>query len=339
MKLLKLASIAALSIVLVWLVALIFLPLTYAQTDPPTPNNQTNVTPNSNQIGVDIMGFAFNPTPLTIPVGTTVLWTNKDGATHTVTSDTIGLFGSPDLNQSDTFSFKFDTVGTFGYHCNFHQSMMGTINVVNPIPTATKLYPNSATVGDPNLTLTIDGTNFISTSTVHWNNNVYTPTTITSVRLVVTIPAAEFTAQGTPQITVVNPAPGGGTSNPALTFTINLTCNPLAVTKKTDDGTCGTFRNALNGAGTSQINISLPPPSTIKILNTALTTPAGVHINGVCTANGPGIILDGTGIPGTGLTLSGGAIISGLKIKGFGGPQVQANPGGNGLSCVVISKT
>jgi len=43
-------------------------------------------------VAVTIMNFAFQPTPLTIPLGTTVVWTNQDTAPHTATSDPGSAF-------------------------------------------------------------------------------------------------------------------------------------------------------------------------------------------------------------------------------------------------------
>ena len=36
---------------------------------------------------VEISGFAFAPASITVPLGTTVIWTNKDAAPHTIVSD------------------------------------------------------------------------------------------------------------------------------------------------------------------------------------------------------------------------------------------------------------
>ncbi|MCA1669343.1 MAG: cupredoxin family copper-binding protein [Thermomicrobia bacterium] len=85
----------------------------------------------SADVAVNIMNFSFQPTPLTIPVGTTVVWTNQDSAPHTVTSDT-GVWdsgiGSP-LQKGATFRFTFTQAGTFPYHCMIHPNMHGTIVV------------------------------------------------------------------------------------------------------------------------------------------------------------------------------------------------------------------
>jgi len=71
----------------------------------------------------------FNPADITVPVGTTVCWTNTGQITHTATSDT-GVFDSGFLANGDTFSFTFDTAGTYPYHCMVHPiQMTGTITV------------------------------------------------------------------------------------------------------------------------------------------------------------------------------------------------------------------
>ncbi|PIR03302.1 MAG: hypothetical protein COV60_01090 [Candidatus Magasanikbacteria bacterium CG11_big_fil_rev_8_21_14_0_20_43_7] len=81
---------------------------------------QTNVT-------VNIEKFSF-PVEVRVKKGTTVTWTNRDSAGHTVTSD-AGAFGSALLDTGSSFSFTFDTVGRFPYHCAPHPSMTGTVVV------------------------------------------------------------------------------------------------------------------------------------------------------------------------------------------------------------------
>jgi Cupredoxin-like domain len=61
-------------------------------------------------------------------VGQSVRWTNQDGAAHTVTADD-GAFDSGSLAGGKSFSFAFDRVGTYAYHCNIHPGMKGTVTV------------------------------------------------------------------------------------------------------------------------------------------------------------------------------------------------------------------
>lgn len=77
---------------------------------------------------VSIDNLAFSPSTVTISVGDSVVWTNNDNTSHTVSSDT-GAFDSGVLASGDTFSLDFSTAGTYEYHCNFHPSMTGTVVV------------------------------------------------------------------------------------------------------------------------------------------------------------------------------------------------------------------
>lgn len=80
------------------------------------------------ELGVAIQGFAFNPASVKIAVGDSVLWTNKDGATHTATSDS-NSWTTGTLGTGASKAVKFDTAGTFPYHCGIHPSMKGTVVV------------------------------------------------------------------------------------------------------------------------------------------------------------------------------------------------------------------
>lgn len=76
---------------------------------------------------ITIADFAFGGVT-EIPVGTTVVVTNDDAATHTWTAED-GTFDSGALGQSDSFEFTFTEAGEFSYFCNFHPSMTGRIVV------------------------------------------------------------------------------------------------------------------------------------------------------------------------------------------------------------------
>lgn len=98
------------------------------QAAPPaseTPNQTTSTN------SVTISDFAFSPATLTVKKGTTVTWTNKDSVAHTVTSDTGNMLDSPLFSAGETFSFTFNEVGTFSYHCTPHPQMKGTVIVTD----------------------------------------------------------------------------------------------------------------------------------------------------------------------------------------------------------------
>jgi hypothetical protein len=78
---------------------------------------------------VIIKNFSFQPSTLTVSAGTAVTWENQDSAPHTVSSNAQGLFDSGTLAPGKKFTFTFSTPGSYGYHCNIHSGMKGTIVV------------------------------------------------------------------------------------------------------------------------------------------------------------------------------------------------------------------
>jgi plastocyanin len=78
--------------------------------------------------GVKIDNFSFGPGALTVPVGTTVTWSNRDDIPHTVVS-TEGVFKSKVLDTDDKFSFTFTKAGTYPYFCSIHPKMTGKVVV------------------------------------------------------------------------------------------------------------------------------------------------------------------------------------------------------------------
>lgn len=92
---------------------------------PANVNSQTQTAPAASN-AINIQNFAFNPSILTVKKGTTVTWTNNDGATHQIKSAT---FNSSPLSKGQTFSFTFNDVGTFDYSCAIHPSMLGKVIV------------------------------------------------------------------------------------------------------------------------------------------------------------------------------------------------------------------
>ena len=90
----------------------------------PTP---TTAGPVPSTATVTISGFAFSPQNVTIAHGGTVSWTNNDDTIHTIKfSDSE----SPNLPKGVTYNKRFDTLGTYSYHCGIHPYMTGKVIVV-----------------------------------------------------------------------------------------------------------------------------------------------------------------------------------------------------------------
>lgn len=105
-----------------------------AQTPPmdhmsmPMPTSGAPAAPPVAGTAVKIDNFAFGPVALVVPVGTTVTWTNRDDAPHTVVAN-AGAFKSKVLDTDDSFSFTFTTPGEYAYFCSLHPHMTGKVIV------------------------------------------------------------------------------------------------------------------------------------------------------------------------------------------------------------------
>jgi plastocyanin len=78
---------------------------------------------------VFIRNSAFSPATITVAANTAITWTNKDGMSHTVTSDTGNELDSGNIPANGTWSHTFSIAGTYSYHCTIHPSMKATVKV------------------------------------------------------------------------------------------------------------------------------------------------------------------------------------------------------------------
>ena len=99
--------------------------------------------------------------------------------------------------------------------------------VGNPVPVINDLSPASATVGAAAQTLTINGSGFMSSSSVTYNGTAHTATFVSSAQLTIQLSTADQATVGSEAVIVTNPAPGGGPSNTA-TFTVAPVTSPGA---------------------------------------------------------------------------------------------------------------
>ncbi len=212
-------------------------------------------------VTVHVFNFSFSNNPqgqpvvstTTINMGDTVEWVVDQG-THTTTSDSSSqeVWNSGTLNLNQTFSHTFNNAGTFTYHCNFHQSigMVGTIVVNGSSPTISSLSPTSATAGESQFTLTVNGSSFVSGAVVDWTESgtltALTTTFVSSSQLTATVPASLVSSAGTASITV---SEGGQTSN-AVTFDVNNAVPVLSSIKPTSINAAGpAFTMTVTGSG------------------------------------------------------------------------------------------
>jgi hypothetical protein len=134
------------------------------------------------------------------------------------------------LSQASLSSIIFGGSATNGGTYNFTMQVNDvtsavakqsfTITMNNAVPVISTLAPSTAVAGAAAFPLTVNGSNFVTSAIVMWNGSPRTTAYVSSGQLTAAITAADVLTAGTATVTVVNPAPGGGTSNSA-SFTIS----------------------------------------------------------------------------------------------------------------------
>jgi hypothetical protein len=143
-------------------------------------------------------------------------WAGSPRATTFVSATEItATINAADIAKGGTFKVTVTNPAPGG-----GTSAASNFVVDDPVPTLISISPSSATHGGAAFTLTATGTNYVSGSVIEWNGVKLTTKYVSSTTLTATVPAADIKTAGTASVTVVNPAPGGGTSA-AKTFTIN----------------------------------------------------------------------------------------------------------------------
>lgn len=181
---------------------------------------------------------AYNPTPALTSLAPAQILVGAGGTTVTLTgtgfvsNSAVNLDGAP-INATFVSSTQlqvplpateFVSAGTHTFTVvnpipGGGTSAGATFTVANPAPTTSSLSPGSVQAGSAGFTLTVNGSGFVSSSTVHWNGVSLGTTFNSSTSLTATVPASDVSAAGTALVAVTSPAPGGGTSN-ATSFTI-----------------------------------------------------------------------------------------------------------------------
>src|SRR5436190_4380054 len=239
---------------------------TSTNTPVPPTNTATNTVTNSptitptatatcppNAAGVSIIDDAFAQPSITVNVGTTVTWTNNGAHQHTTTSDTA-LWDSGPLNPGQQFSFQFNTIGSFNYHCTIHTFMTAVVNVIGgcaPTATATSTITNTPTR--------------TNTST-----NTPVPPTNTSTN------TATNTATNTPVNTNTATNTVTNTRTNTATNTATSTNTPVPPTNTATNTNNATTTNTPNNTNTpTNTNTPVPPTNTNTATNT--NTPANTN--------------------------------------------------------------
>ncbi len=140
--------------------------------------------------------------------GSKVRWNGSDRDTEFVSSSVL----KASIQDSDIAKTGTATVTVFNPTPGGGVSAAKSITVGNPVPEITSLAPSAAPIGSPNVSLTVNGKNFLNTSKVRWKGADLATKFVSVSQLTATVPSANLNQEGTADVTVFNPSPGGGIS-------------------------------------------------------------------------------------------------------------------------------
>ena len=199
----------------------------------------------------------------------------------------------------------------------------------NPVPSLSPspFSPSGALAGGTAVTLTINGNNFLPSSTVSWNGQPRTPTFVSPTQLQLAVSATDIASAGTIPVTVVNPPPGGGTA--AANFTIfpsfvlsvvrggngsgavtsapggiacGATCSArfasgsqVVLTAAADAGSAFTGWSGCDSVSTNRCSITLTSTKTVTATFQLLTFRLTVNKAGTGNGTVTGTVVSGTG--------------------------------------------
>jgi hypothetical protein len=194
--------------------------VTFVIGAPPTPTiSSSGLSPSQasaagGAVTLIITGTNFVPT-------SKVQWDRNDGSGPTALP-TVYL-SSTQLSAVVGASFTALPVTAFVSVLNPGPLVSNSVPfIVGSAPTpsisASGISPATIVSGSNQFTLTVNGTNFVSGSTVNWGGQALQTTYVSSNLLTATVTAADVSVAGSILITVLNPA-GGGLSN-SVTFVV-----------------------------------------------------------------------------------------------------------------------
>lgn len=169
-----------------------------------TSLSQNSATVGSNGFTLTVNGSNF------INGVSVVRWNGSDRATTFISSGQLqAQILASDLLNVDTLSITVLNSPPGGGLSN---SLPFTVN--NPTPVISNVQvPPGTYAGADGFVLTVNGSGFVGSSTVTWNGSPVATTFVNNTKLTAQLTASDINHGGSYPVTVVNPAPGGGTSN------------------------------------------------------------------------------------------------------------------------------
>jgi len=174
-------------------------------------------------------------------------------------------------------------------------------NVFNPTPVISSLSPSSVVAGANAFNLTVNGSNFVTSSVVSFNGAARSTIYVSPAQLTAAILATDIPTQGTAAIVVTNPPSsetGGGISDPATLTILPANVQPTVGNLSPASATAGgpAFTLTLSGNGFvqgSQVSFNLNNVTTTFVSSTELQ--AAIPASAIAIAGNPYVIVTNPG--------------------------------------------
>lgn len=102
---------------------------TLPSVSPQTPGSSDTGAKTQTQTKSDITISSSTFSVGIVAPGQVVSVINNDSVPHTVTSDDGKTFNTGTINPGASATFMAPFTGSYGFHCNFHKSMISTLEV------------------------------------------------------------------------------------------------------------------------------------------------------------------------------------------------------------------
>ncbi|MEK7832797.1 MAG: PKD domain-containing protein, partial [Acidobacteriota bacterium] len=190
------------------------------QGDNPVPA-LTSISPNNALVGSGSFSLTVNGSGF-VP-SSSVRWGGAARTTTFVSNTQLAAsIPASDLGSAGTVNVTVFNPAPVGGTSN---ALTFTVSPPNPVPVIASLLPNTAIEGSAAFTLTVNGSGFVASSAVRWDGQPRATEFVSATQLRAQIQASDLVGTGQASVTVVSPAPGGGTSN-VTPFNITAGQNP-----------------------------------------------------------------------------------------------------------------